>query len=274
MPRLNTRFLQSFQNLFKKKGQGLGQDLNREAMEVLGSDLQIKAHIDLPQLASNFSHSLANVFSPALEYTEKVRSLLVGLIEIICAILSNIFGWSLALATYMSPAGRHLFPETLLGLLALSPLLSTIGVATWAFCLTHKTLPDVSGTLYSARCYLPILIPALIGIVLLTRTQASLLDVFHLLEPNWWLLVFLWLFSWKAVKIAVHTFSCIFLTQANLYRPVLPPHYPRFTPNDVSVIVPSVGDFGEEFTSTINSIIANQPGKISKKIPQIIQYLC
>jgi cellulose synthase/poly-beta-1,6-N-acetylglucosamine synthase-like glycosyltransferase len=50
-------------------------------------------------------------------------------------------------------------------------------------------------------------------------------------------------------------------------RPVPLPLTPTLTPNDVTVIIPSVGPFGAEFTECIESICANLPREIFVVVP-------
>ncbi|CZR62965.1 uncharacterized protein PAC_12862 [Phialocephala subalpina] len=65
---------------------------------------------------------------------------------------------------------------------------------------------------------------------------------------------FLILASIKAFKGFVHIISYYFYT-----RPAKSPLSPTVTPDDVTVIVPSIGDFGEDFQVTIKTILANKP---------------
>lgn len=141
------------------------------------------------------------------------------------------------------------------------------GVGTWlgawlgtpAF-LAKKYLPKVIITLYLIVTSTPVFISIILGLALYPPTQAFLLDYFNFLKSEPWWGAFLWLFWWKASKIIIHTYSYVFLTEANLYRPAAKP---KFTPTDVTVIVPSINEFGEEFNRTLKSIIANFPAEIS-----------
>ncbi|QSZ35559.1 hypothetical protein DSL72_008429 [Monilinia vaccinii-corymbosi] len=72
-----------------------------------------------------------------------------------------------------------------------------------------------------------------------------------------WSAVFLFLFVFKFLKIVVHLFSYIVL---HSYK--LPPLHPTVLPSDVTVIIPSIGDFGAEFIETVESVLANNPAKI------------
>ncbi|KAF8858814.1 hypothetical protein BDZ45DRAFT_590751 [Acephala macrosclerotiorum] len=65
---------------------------------------------------------------------------------------------------------------------------------------------------------------------------------------------FVILASIKASKGFVHIISFYFYT-----RPAKSLLSPTVTPDDVTVIVPSIGDFGEDFQVTIKSILANKP---------------
>jgi hypothetical protein len=89
----------------------------------------------------------------------------------------------------------------------------------------QKKIPNVLGILYSVITYQPVLISILIALVLHGPVQLFLLDYFDTLKANPWWATFLFLFWWKAVKIIVHAYSYVFLTERNLYRPVLNPTF-------------------------------------------------
>jgi hypothetical protein len=72
-----------------------------------------------------------------------------------------------------------------------------------------------------------------------------------------WLCVFLLLAVFKGLKIFVHTVSFYLWT-----RPATAPRNPTTTPADVTVIIPSVGEFGQDFKDTVESIIINGPARI------------
>ena len=102
---------------------------------------------------------------------------------------------------------------------------------------------------------------ALILYALVTTYLVSLLEhcsQLHQVTPkSFWLLLFSLLATVKFVKVLVHTFSYY----------VLSPRIPlrsstKYRSSDVTVIVPTVGDFGEEFRNCINSILANKPARI------------
>jgi hypothetical protein len=121
-------------------------------------------------------------------------------------------------------------------------------------------VPNVVGTVYFIITYRPVLVAVLTTLLLHPPTQDLIVDYLGSLKSNPWWFAFLFLFWWKAVKIIVHTYSYVFLTEANLYRPV--PN-PTFFSKDVTVIIPSVGSFGKEFRKTVQSILENAPGQTS-----------
>lgn len=69
-----------------------------------------------------------------------------------------------------------------------------------------------------------------------------------------YLFTFVLLLLFKGIKISVHTFSYYFLT-----APARPAAYPRYSPSDVTVIVPTIGELDDEFEECIKSILANSP---------------
>ena len=69
--------------------------------------------------------------------------------------------------------------------------------------------------------------------------------------------MFVSLFTFKAVKIVVHTYAYYSLPQK--YTILLTP---TVLPTHVTVIAPTVGALDAEFRECINSILANRPGKI------------
>ncbi|KAG4034261.1 hypothetical protein MFRU_003g02340 [Monilinia fructicola] len=72
-----------------------------------------------------------------------------------------------------------------------------------------------------------------------------------------WSAVFVFLFAFKFLKVAVHLFSYTFFAS---YK--IPPLDPTVLPSDVTVIIPSVGDFGPEFVQTVQSTLNNYPAKV------------
>lgn len=82
-------------------------------------------------------------------------------------------------------------------------------------------------------------------------------DILSALTLQPWLSAFLFLVTFKFLKVFVHTFSFYFLT-----RPAQQPVNPSLHPTDVTVIVPSVGEFDDEFVECIESIIANNPRRV------------
>jgi hypothetical protein len=73
--------------------------------------------------------------------------------------------------------------------------------------------------------------------------------------PPWWT-VFLVLFIFKFLKVVVHTVSYI------QYQPTPLPDNPTLRPEDVTVIIPTVGNFDEEFQECVRTILANKPHEL------------
>jgi hypothetical protein len=65
--------------------------------------------------------------------------------------------------------------------------------------------------------------------------------------------------GWKAGKVLVNSFSYYCLINLSLHRPKL---HPKYSPKDVTVIVPSIGNFDDEFEQCIKSILVNAPRRI------------
>jgi cellulose synthase/poly-beta-1,6-N-acetylglucosamine synthase-like glycosyltransferase len=91
-----------------------------------------------------------------------------------------------------------------------------------------------------------------------------------------WMANFFLLAAVKFIKVIVHTFSYYVLSlriplqKDNIYKS-----------SDVTVIVPTVGDYGREFHECIKSILANKPSRIivaivgdTMKADQICKTLC
>jgi cellulose synthase/poly-beta-1,6-N-acetylglucosamine synthase-like glycosyltransferase len=72
-----------------------------------------------------------------------------------------------------------------------------------------------------------------------------------------WLLAFLTLSTFKFLKVFVHTVSFYFLT-----NPARQNLHPTLYPTDVTVIVPSVGEFDNEFVECIETIVVNKPNHV------------
>lgn len=106
----------------------------------------------------------------------------------------------------------------------------------WVHTSLTKYIPNVIGTLYSIINYQPVLISIPISLTLYQPTQVFVRDHFDALKSNPWWLTFLFLVWWKAIKVVVHTYSYVFLTEANLYRPAI---NPTFLPKDGSFPVSS-----------------------------------
>ncbi|KAF7874821.1 hypothetical protein EAF04_001995 [Stromatinia cepivora] len=72
-----------------------------------------------------------------------------------------------------------------------------------------------------------------------------------------WSAAFVSLFVFKFLKVFVNLFSYTFLAS---YK--VPPLHPTALPSHVTVIIPSIGDFGEDFITTVQSVLDNNPAKI------------
>lgn len=73
---------------------------------------------------------------------------------------------------------------------------------------------------------------------------------------NSWSQVFMFLFLFRYVRLLVH------IVAFWNYQPHAVPKFPTYRPEDVTVIVPSVAPFGEEFEECIRSVLRNSPGEI------------
>ncbi|KAE9365158.1 glycosyltransferase family 2 protein [Stipitochalara longipes BDJ] len=85
----------------------------------------------------------------------------------------------------------------------------------------------------------------------------SISKFLQLFTSSPWLCIFLLLAVFKGLKICVHTISYYLWT-----HPAKAPHNPTITPADVTVIIPTVGEFGQEFADTVESILRNTPARI------------
>jgi len=72
-----------------------------------------------------------------------------------------------------------------------------------------------------------------------------------------WVYLFLLLAAIKFTKVVVHTVSYYLLSPRIPIRSTI-----KYKSSDVTVIVPTVSDFGAEFQSCIKSIVANKPARI------------
>ncbi|KAI9055250.1 hypothetical protein LZ554_000214 [Drepanopeziza brunnea f. sp. 'monogermtubi'] len=72
-----------------------------------------------------------------------------------------------------------------------------------------------------------------------------------------WVIAFAFLFVFKFLKVVIHTASFL------LYRPYPVPLDPTITPQDVTVIIPTIGAIDEdEFRETLKTILLNKPAEI------------
>lgn len=131
------------------------------------------------------------------------------------------------------------------------------GLFTSLLIYRSTTVGQGVNALYSFLLWIPIYS---VGLIILSNT-GPLRTLFYTLagfsRSSPWSAVFVFLFVWKFLKIVVHLFSYTCLTG---YR--LPPANPTVLPSDVTVIIPSVSDFGEEFILTVQTVLANHPAKV------------
>lgn len=113
--------------------------------------------------------------------------------------------------------------------------LSVVGIALGVMLLRvinkiiRHHISNLVGVIYSVFTYQPALISILISLATHGPVHDFLFQYLDTLKDNRWWAAFLFQFWWKAVKIVVHTYSYIFLTKRNLYRPVF---NPAFSPKD------------------------------------------
>lgn len=105
-------------------------------------------------------------------------------------------------------------------------------------------------------------------------TNSSLSPPKHL--PSFWLATFLLLAIVKFGKVIVHTYSYFLLSPRICIQDST-----KYKPSDVTVIVPTVSDFEQEFRDCIKSILANRPARIvvaivgdNTKAVRVCQALC
>jgi hypothetical protein len=285
-------FLQKLRNNLVQQGQNFANDLASNSLDAHSYGNHANPHANFRQQGSTLWQSFVRIFSGIIEISQIYQNLwtfsadflwgaIGGFFGLIHVTAAFIFGGILAFICWAKDfcleLGLLLLWASLIYMHSLcsywitgilpggiqygTTSLLCIWVGAWAFRLLQKyLLPNLVVTLFSIVNYTPVLVSLLIVVTLQPFTQAFLLDYIELLKAEPWWLAFLGLFWWKSVKILVHTYSYVFLTEGNLYKPAL---YPKFTSKDVTVIIPSVGDFGKEFKKTIKTIIGNRPGKIS-----------
>jgi len=71
-----------------------------------------------------------------------------------------------------------------------------------------------------------------------------------------WLSAFLFLFCFKFVRIVVHIISYL------LYKPAVMAKNPKFAAKDVTVVIPSFGDFDAHFDFCLGTILRNFPAEV------------
>ncbi|THV45712.1 hypothetical protein BGAL_0458g00030 [Botrytis galanthina] len=153
--------------------------------------------------------------------------------------------------------------QKILGL-AVNPTLASFGATTifGGLFFTLVSLPNTKlgrgvGALYNFLRWAPIYSAVLL---LSSGSEASrefLATLHEFLVASPWSAAFVFLFVFKFLKVVVHLFSYNFLSS---YK--LPPLHPSVVPSDVTVIIPTVGDFANEFVRTIDLVLENHPAKI------------
>ena len=135
-------------------------------------------------------------------------------------------------------------------------MISSVSDTFWCLCMNHYALWGTSfqHLLQYVALYKPLL-------------YFCLLDVLHyffdhqristfVLSINPWSGIFLVIFLFRYVRLVVH------IVAFWKYKPYPVPENPSYTSKDVTVIVPTVKPYGEEFDECIRSVINNHPAKI------------
>ena len=149
--------------------------------------------------------------------------------------------------------------------------LVAVALGSWAtqscIDLTKRICPHIAGLPFSILTWQPVFWGTLLWIGqyfnnITFPTCLKSLSFYGLARiGRWgsttWFCVFMLLAVFKGLKIFVHAVSYYLWT-----RPVPAPINPTITPEDVTVIVPTVCCFGQEFIDCIDSILINQPARI------------
>jgi cellulose synthase/poly-beta-1,6-N-acetylglucosamine synthase-like glycosyltransferase len=142
--------------------------------------------------------------------------------------------------------------------------LSLVGIALAAWAtqsftdFTKKISPHIAGIPFSFLTWQPVFWTTIFWIShYFHYFSLTHLFQFRRRDADFWFSVFLFLAIWKGLKIFIHTFSYYLWT-----RPAQAPQNPTITPADVTVIVPTICNFEQEFLDCILSILANQPAKV------------
>jgi len=169
--------------------------------------------------------------------------------------------WSVALFSLLRTVWVYIEYEACVNSMSFTTLaLVIIAFVAWAtqnaVDFTKRIYPHIWGLPFSVLTWQPII---WVAVLLLGQYLKffSISKFLQLYTSSPWFCVFLFLAIFKGLKIFVHTVSYYLWT-----RPIPAPHNPTITPADVTVIIPTVGDFRQEFTDTVESVLRNQPGKV------------
>jgi cellulose synthase/poly-beta-1,6-N-acetylglucosamine synthase-like glycosyltransferase len=110
---------------------------------------------------------------------------------------------------------------------------------------------------YSFLKWRPVIVTIIFAVGFKSYQNTLLQNLVEKLTSQAWLLAFIALTAFKFVKVFVHTISFYLLT-----KPARQPLHPTFSPRDITVIVPTVGELDAEFIECIESILANRPNKV------------
>lgn len=125
-------------------------------------------------------------------------------------------------------------------------------------------LEDFTNSALSVWLTAAIFLTLLLGLSLYTASYqfiwyisvvAAAVTLFSFVHDTIWRL-FIILLSFRYVRLIVNQAAFC------LYKPVAVPTKPTLTAKDVTVIVPTVEPYGEQFEECIRSIYANEPAKI------------
>lgn len=98
------------------------------------------------------------------------------------------------------------------------------------------------------------LLACLVTIFILSCTSPTFLTILSSTSANSWLFISLFLFRY--MRLVVH------LVGFYLYKPTAVLANPTLKSTDVTVIIPSVEAFGDDFRECIQSVVANGPASI------------
>lgn len=150
----------------------------------------------------------------------------------------------------------EILQNLLSSLLALALLIGVSGFVVYAFWFTHRVAFISARNLISLSFSLLFWKPVEYAVLLTlgaywSQPLLSTTSSFQALE-SWWR-AFICLFIFKFFKVIIHIFAY------SMYRADQPIANPTCVPGDVTVIIPTVGDFDAEFIECIETILANNP---------------